>query len=284
MLDDSGKKIAEAPPSEPVEVLGLQSVPNAGDSFRVLSDEWKARQIEAFRQQKLREKTLLKTSRLTLDHLHAKIQEGLVKELNLILKADVQGSVEVLTSILADISSPKVKIRTIHAATGAISESDVLLAASTNSIIIGFNVRPERKAAETAKKEQIDLRLHTVIYNLANEIRSAMTGMLEPTLEERSLGRAEVRDTFKVPKFGIVAGCMVTEGTMVRNAQVRLLRDNVVIYTGRANSLRRFKDDVGEVKSGFECGVGLEKFSDIKPGDVIEAFTVEKVVSTELYA
>ncbi len=284
MLDDAGSKVESAPPSMPVEVLGLQGVPMAGDLFKVLAEEWKARQIEAFRQEKLRMTTLQKTSRMTLDHLHQKIQEGAIKELNLILKADVQGSAEALTKMLADLSSPKVKVRVIHSATGAISESDVLLAASTNSIVIGFNVRPDRKAADLAEKEQVDLRLHTIIYNVSNEIRAAMTGMLEPTLQELFLGRAEVRDTFKVPKFGIVAGCMVTEGRMVRNAEVRLLRDNVVIYTGRTNSLRRFKDDVGEVKSGFECGVGLERFSDIKPGDVIEAFKVEKVVSKELYA
>jgi len=284
MLDDSGAKVNEAPPSTPVEVLGLQGVPNAGDIFKVITEEWKARQIGAFRQQKLREDALQKSSRLTLDHLFQKIQEGLVKELSLIVKADVQGSVEALTKILSDLSSPKVKVRVVHASTGAISESDILLSASTNSIVIGFNVRPERKAADLAEKEQVEVRLHTVVYDVANEIKAAMVGMLEPTLQEVFLGRAEVRDTFKVPKFGIVAGCLVTEGKIVRNSDVRLLRDNVVIYTGRASSLRRFKEDVGEVKSGYECGIGLEKFSDIKPADIIEAFKVEKIVSKELYA
>jgi translation initiation factor IF-2 len=284
MLDDSGAKVSEAPPSTPVEVLGLQGVPNAGDIFKVITEEWKARQIGAFRQQKLREDALQKSSRLTLDHLFQKIQEGLVKELSLIVKADVQGSVEALTKILSDLSSPKVKIRVVHASTGAISESDILLSASTNSIVIGFNVRPERKAADLAQKEQVEVRLHTVVYDVANEIKAAMVGMLDPTLQEVFLGRAEVRDTFKVPKFGIVAGCLVTEGKIVRNSDVRLLRDNVVIYTGRASSLRRFKEDVGEVKSGYECGIGLEKFSDIKPADIIEAFKVEKIVSKELYA
>ncbi len=284
MLDDSGAKVSEAPPSTPVEVLGLQGVPNAGDIFKVITEEWKARQIGAFRQQKLREDALQKSSRLTLDHLFQKIQEGLVKELSLIVKADVQGSVEALTKILSDLSSPKVKVRVVHASTGAISESDILLSASTNSIVIGFNVRPERKAADLAEKEQVEVRLHTVVYDVANEIKAAMVGMLDPTLQEVFLGRAEVRDTFKVPKFGIVAGCLVTEGKIVRNSDVRLLRDNVVIYTGRASSLRRFKEDVGEVKSGYECGIGLEKFSDIKPADIIEAFKVEKIVSKELYA
>jgi len=283
MLDDAGKKVEEAPPSTPVEVLGLHGVPQAGDLFKVMGEEWKTRQIGAFRQQKLREETLQKTSRLTLDHLYQKIQEGVVKELNLIVKGDVQGSVEALTQMLSDLSSPKVKIRVVHASTGALTESDVLLAATTNAIIIGFNVRPERKAADLAEKEQVDIRLHTVVYNVASEIKAAMTGMLEPTFQEVAVGRAEVRDTFKVPRFGIVAGCMVTEGKIVRNTDLRLLRDNVVIYTGKASSLRRFKDDVGEVKSGYECGIGLERFSDIKPGDIIEAFKVEKVVSKELY-
>ena len=284
MMNDAGERMDQAPPSTPVEVLGLQGVPAAGDVFKVLAEEWKARQIGAFRQQKMREDALQKSSRLTLDHLFQKIQEGVVKELSLIVKADVHGSVEALSKMLADLSSPKVKVRIVHSSTGAISESDVLLAASTNAIVVGFNVRPERKAAEMAEKEQVDMRLHTVIYNVANEIKAAMVGMLEPTFQEAFLGRAEVRDTFKVPRFGIVAGCMVVDGRIVRNADVRLLRDNVVIYTGKAASLRRFKDDVSEVKSGFECGIGLDKFSDVKPGDVIEAFKVEKIVSKELYA
>jgi translation initiation factor IF-2 len=283
MLDDSGDKCLEALPAKPVEVLGLQGVPQAGDLFKAITEEWKARQIGAFRQQKLREDTLQKSSRLTLDHLFQKIQEGSVKELSLIVKADVQGSSEALTKILVDLDSPKVKVRVIHASTGAITESDVLLAAATNSIIIGFNVRPEKKAAELAAKEEVDIRLHTVVYNVANEIKAAMMGMLEPTLQEMAMGRAEVRNTFKVPKYGIVAGCLVTDGRMVRNADVRLLRDNIVIYTGKANSLRRFKEDVGEVKSGYECGIGLDKFFDIKPGDVIEAFKIEKVANKELY-
>jgi translation initiation factor IF-2 len=284
MYDDAGRRVQEAPPSHPVEVLGLQGVPQAGDLFKVLNEEWRARQIGAFRQQKIREESLQKRSRLTLDHLFQEIQEGAVKELSLVVKADVQGSVEALTQILADLTSPKVKVRVIHASTGAITESDILLATTTDSIVIGFNVRPEKKAAELAEKEEVDVRLHTVVYNVANEIKAAMAGMLEPTIKEVALGRAEVRNTFKVPKFGIVAGCMVTEGRMVRNSEVRLLRDNVVIYTGRASSLRRFKEDVGEVKTGYECGIGLERFNDIKPGDVIEAFKVEKVVNTELYA
>ncbi|MFQ5700669.1 MAG: translation initiation factor IF-2 [Acidobacteriota bacterium] len=284
MINDAGVKVLQAGPSDPVEVLGLQHVPQAGDSFKVLAEEWKARRIGAFRQQKLREDSLQRSSRLTLDHLYSRIQEGDIKELSLILKADVQGSIEALSGILSDISSPKVKVRVLRASTGAITESDVLLATTTNSIIIGFNVRPERKAAELAERENVDIRLHTVVYNVSNEIKAAMIGMLEPTIKETFLGRAEVRDTFKVPKFGIVAGCMVTEGKIVRNADIRLLRDNVVVHSGKAVSLRRFKEDVGEVKSGFECGIGVDKFNDIKPGDIIEAFKMETVVNKELYA
>jgi len=221
---------------------------------------------------------------MTLNHLFEKIQEGSVKELPVILKGDVQGSIEALGSILGELSTEKVKLRIIRSSTGAITESDVLLATTTNAIIIGFNVRPERKAAELAEKESVDIRLHTVVYDVTGEIKAAMIGMLEPTIQEVFLGRAEVRNTFKVPRFGIVAGCMVTEGKITRNASVRLLRDNVVAYSGKAASLRRFKDDVGEVKSGFECGIGLEKFNDIKPGDIIEAYKTEKIAHTELIA
>jgi translation initiation factor IF-2 len=221
---------------------------------------------------------------MTLNQLFEKIQEGTIRELPLVLKADVQGSLEALNKMLGDIPTEKIGLRVIRSCTGAISESDVLLATTTNAIIIGFNVRPERKAAELAEKENVDIRLHTVVYDVTNEIKAAMVGLLEPTIKEVFLGRAEVRDTFSVPKFGIVAGCMVTEGRITRNAQVRLLRDNVVVYSGRAASLRRFKDDVGEVKAGFECGIGLEKFGDIKPGDIIEAFKIEKVANKELSA
>ena len=284
MFDDAGGKIEAAGPSAAVEVLGLQGVPQAGDIFKVLAEEWKARQIGAFRQQKIREDSLQRTSRMTLNQLFEKIQEGTIRELPLVLKADVQGSLEALNQMLGDLPTEKIKLRVIRSSTGAISESDVLLATTTNAIVIGFNVRPERKAAELAEKENVDIRLHTVVYDVTSEIKAAMVGLLEPTIKEVFVGRAEVRDTFSVPKFGIVAGCMVTEGRMTRNAQVRLLRDNVVVYTGRAASLRRFKDDVNEVKSGFECGIGLEKYNDVKPGDIIEAFKTEKVANKELSA
>ena len=284
MFDDAGGKIEVAGPSAAVEVLGLQGVPQAGDIFKVLAEEWKARQIGAFRQQKIREDSLQRTSRMTLNQLFEKIQEGTIRELPLVLKADVQGSLEALNQMLGDLPTEKIKLRVIRSSTGAISESDVLLATTTNAIVIGFNVRPERKAAELAEKENVDIRLHTVVYDVTSEIKAAMVGLLEPTIKEVFVGRAEVRDTFSVPKFGIVAGCMVTEGRMTRNVSVRLLRDNVVVYSGRAASLRRFKDDVNEVKSGFECGIGLEKYNDVKPGDIIEAYKTEKVANKELSA
>ncbi len=278
MFDDRGQRIDKAGPSTPIEVLGLDGLPNAGDRFQVVSEEWRARQIGSYRQSKLREERLLKSSRLTLEYLHQKIQEGAVKELPLILKADTQGSIEVLTKTLLDLSTEKVKISILHTAPGAITETDVLLASASNAIIIGFNVRPERSASELAEREKVDIRLHTVIYNITNEIKNAMVGLLEPTFKEVYLGRAEVKETFKVSKVGLVAGCEVIDGKILRNADVRLLRDNVVVYQGKITSLRRFKEDANEVKTGLECGIGIEKFNDIKTGDTIEAFKVEKVV------
>jgi len=282
MFDDLGHRVREAGPSIPVEVLGLEGVPLAGDPFQVLEEEWKVRQIGAFRQQKLRQEAMAKSSRLTLDHLYLQIKEGMVKELPLVVKADVQGSVEALSKTLNDLPSDRVKIKVIHAGTGAITESDVLLASASNAIIIGFNVRPERSGLEMAEKEKVDIRLHSIIYDISNEIRNAMVGMLEPESKEVYLGRAEVRQVFKVPKVGSVAGCLVSDGRILRTAEVRLLRDNVVVYTGKVSSLRRFKDDAGEVKAGYECGIGLANFNDIKLGDVIEAFKVEKIAAKSL--
>ena len=282
MFDDLGHRVREALPSIPVEVLGLEGVPKAGDPFQVLEEEWKVRQIGAFRQQKLRQEAMAKSSRLTLDHLYQQIKEGMVKELPLVVKADVQGSIEALTKTLGDLPSDKVKIKVIHSGTGAITESDVLLASASNAIIIGFNVRPERGAQELAEKDKVDIRLHSVIYDVANEIKSAMVGLLEPESKEVYLGRAEVRQVFKVPKIGAVAGCYVTDGRVTRTAEVRLLRDHVVVYTGKVSSLRRFKDDASEVKSGYECGIGLANYNDIKIGDLIEAFKVEKVAVKSL--
>lgn len=277
MLDFHGEPVLAAVPAMPVEVLGLQSVPHAGDLFQVLSDAGRTRQIGSLRQSKLRESQLAKTARLTLEHLHEQMSEGVVKELPIILKADVQGSVEVVSETLSKLSNVKVKVRIIDRGTGAITETNVLLASASNAVIVGFNVRPEKKAAELASREGVDIRLHTVIYKISEEIRNAMLGLLDHTYKEIWQGTAQVRMTFKVPKAGMVAGCYISDGKVARSSKVRLLRDNVVIYEGKIASLRRFKDDAGEVRTGLECGIGLERFSDIKNDDVIEAFTMEKV-------
>jgi translation initiation factor IF-2 len=282
MFDYRGKPTRSAGPSVPVEVLGLEAVPQAGDSLQVLTDVSKVKQIGTLRQLKLRDSQLAKTARLTLEHLHEQLKAGAVKELPLILKADVQGSVEVLSETLSKLGKDKVKVKTIHKGTGAITETDVLLASASNAIIIGFNVRPERKASDLAQHEGVDIRLHTIIYNVTDEIKKAMVGMLDLQVKETYQGTAEVRDTFKVPKVGMVAGCYITDGKVSRNAQVRLLRDNVVVYEGKVASLKRFKDDASEVRTGFECGIGLENFNDIKTGDVIEAYVIEKVAPESL--
>jgi translation initiation factor IF-2 len=277
MFDDRGVKMKEATPGNPVEVLGFQGVPQAGDSFQVFKDEFKARSIVAFRQTKARELQAQTASRLSLDQLFNKIQQGEIRELPLIIKADVQGSVEVLRDTITKLGSDEVKVRIIHTGTGAISLSDVLLASASNAIIIGYNVRPEPKARELAEKEKVDVRTHTVIYDIVSELKSALSGMLRPTLKEVFVGTAEVRDTFRIPKVGTIAGCYIVSGKLLRNSSVRLIRDNVVIYEGRINSLKRFKEDTSEVREGFECGVGLENYNDIKVGDLIEAFTIEKI-------
>ena len=283
LIDDSGKSIRSAGPATPVEVLGLGGLPLPGDVFQALADAAKARQIALYRQAQAKDKALgAKGARLTLESLQQQIAEGGMKELPLIIKADVQGSAEVLADTLTKLSDDRVKIRIIHSGVGAINESDVLLATASNAIVIGFNVRPDRNAADVAERDKVDIRLHSVIYNVVDEMKKAMTGLLEPTLKEVRIGSAEVRDTFKVPKFGTIAGCMVTDGRITRSGdtQARLLRDNVVIHEGRIGSLRRFKDDVSEVKAGFECGIGFEKYNDIKVGDIIEAFVVERVAAT----
>jgi translation initiation factor IF-2 len=282
LIDDRGRQLKTAGPATPVEVLGLGGLPQPGDAFQALTDTAKARQIALFRQTQAKEKALGgKGSRLTLESLQQHIAEGSMKELPIIVKADVQGSAEVLGDTLAKLSDDKVKVRIIHSGVGAITESDVLLASASNAIVIGFNVRPDRNASDVAEREKVDVRLHSVIYNVVDEMKKAMTGLLEPTYKEVRIGAAEVRDTFKVPKFGTIAGCMVTDGRITRagETQARLLRDNVVVYEGKIGSLRRFKDDVSEVKAGFECGIGFEKYNDIKVGDVIEAFVVERVAT-----
>ncbi len=277
MSDEHGKRIKEAGPATPIQISGFDDVPNAGDSLQVVDDETQSRMIGQMRSEKVRESAQSKGSRMSLEQLFQRMQQGSLKELNLILKADVQGSVEVLAETMRKLSTAEVKVNVMHASVGAISTNDVLLATASDAIIIGFNVRPERNAAELADKEGVDIRLHTVIYNLIDEVKSAMTGLLDPKFQEVFQGRAEVRTTFKVPKAGVIAGCMVLDGTIPRSATVRLLRDNRVIYEGKIGSLRHFKNDVAEVRQGFECGIGIEKFQDIKIGDVIEAFKIEKL-------
>jgi translation initiation factor IF-2 len=283
LIDDRGRQVKSAGPATPVEVLGLTSLPQPGDPFQTVADAAKARQIATFRQAQAKERALgAKGGRLTLESLKEQIAEGGVKELPLIVKADVQGSAEVLADTLAKLSDDKVKIRIIRSGVGAINESDVLLASASNAIIIGFNVRPDRNAQEMAEREEIDIRLHSVIYNVTEEIKKSMEGLLEPTFKEVRIGTAQVREVFRVPKIGSIAGCMVTDGRITRagESQARLLRDNVVIFEGKISSLRRFKDDVSEVKSGLECGIGLQNYNDVKVGDVIEVFTMERVAVT----
>jgi translation initiation factor IF-2 len=283
LFDHLGRKIKTAGPSTPVEVLGLSAPPQPGDTFQVIDDPIKARQVVTYRQAQAKEKSLGgKGGRLTLESLQQQMAEGGIKELPLIIKADVQGSAEVLADTLAKLTDERVKIRIIHTGVGAINESDVLLATASNAIIIGFNVRPDRNAADVADREKVDIRHHSIIYNVTDEMKKAMTGLLEPTIKETRLGTAEVRQIFKAPKVGVVAGCLVMDGRIARagDAQARLLRDHVVVWQGRLASLRRFKDDVSEVKSGLECGISLDRFNDVKVGDLIEAFTVERIAQT----
>jgi len=278
MTDDLGERVKEAGPSTPVSVSGFQEVPAAGDVLQVVESEAKARNIAEYRTQERRSRQLAPSvGKVSLESLFDQMEAGEVKELPVVLKADVQGSVEVVRDSLEKLSTDKVKVQVIHAAVGAISTNDVILASASNAVVVGFNVRPERKAAELADKEEVDIRLHTVIYELIDELKAAMAGLLEPIFKEVTKGRAEVRELFKVPKAGTVAGCHVVDGVIQRNAQARLLRDNRVIYDGAIASLRRFKDDVSEVRQGFDCGISLERFQDVKPGDEIEAYVKEEV-------
>ena len=283
LIDDRGEQQTEAGPASPVEVLGLTGLPLPGDTFQVVADAAKARQIAMIRQNQAKQKTLGERSgRLTLESLQQQLAEGGTKELPIIVKADVQGSAEVLADALSKLGDERVKVRLISSGAGAITEGDVVFAAASNAVIIGFNVRPDRNAAAMADREQIDIRLHRVIYDITDEIKKAMAGLLDPTVKETRIGAAEVREVFKVPKFGAAAGCMVREGKITRagDAQARLLRDNVVIHEGRIGSLRRFKEDVSEVKHGLECGIAFERYADIKVGDVVEVFSLEKVAAT----
>jgi translation initiation factor IF-2 len=277
MVDDKGRRIEAAGPSTPVEILGLGGVPEAGDTFVAVQDDQKARQVAEHRRSKQREAEMAKTAKVSLDDLYQQIQTGAVKELKVVLKADVQGSVEAMGEALRRLSSEDVRLTVLHGSVGGITESDVLLASASNAVVIGFNVRPEPKAAALAEREGVDIRLYTVIYEAVNDVRDALEGLLEPTLEEKVLGRAEVRQTFTVSGIGLVAGCFVTDGKILRGAKGRLLRDHVVVHDGRIATLKRFKDDAREVAAGYECGISLENYQDVKVGDVIEAYEVEQV-------
>ncbi len=279
MQNDRGEKVAEAGPSTPVEVIGLSGIPDAGDIFVSLKDERQAREIATLRQIKQREMELAKHSKITLEDLYKQIQTGEVKELNVIVKGDVQGSSEAVSESLRKLATDAIRLNVIHSGVGAITETDVNLAAASNAIIIGFSVRPQVKAQSLAEKEGVDIRLYNIIYDAVEDVKKAMEGLLAPTLREKYLGRAEIREVFSVPKVGNIAGCYIQDGKMLRNAQARLLRDNKVIYEGKLSSLRRVKDDVKEVASGYECGIGLENYNDIKTGDLIEAFEIEKIAA-----
>ncbi|PJI10177.1 MULTISPECIES: translation initiation factor IF-2 [Clostridium] len=277
MFDDKGKKIKSAGPSVPVEVLGLSNVPEAGDKFNVVKDEKTARNMAEARVEKLRSVNLASKHKVSLEDLYKQIQEGKVKELSIIVKADVQGSVEAVRQSFEKLSTDTVKVRVIHGAVGAITETDVILASASNAIIIGFNVRPDNNASALAEKENVDIKTYRVIYNAIDDIKAAMVGMLDPEFKEEVIGNAEVRNIYKISSVGTVAGCYVTSGKIVRNSSVRIVRDGIVILEGELASLKRFKDDAKEVAKGFECGLTIENFNDIKEGDVIEAFQMVKV-------
>jgi translation initiation factor IF-2 len=277
MFNDRGVEIKEAGPSTPVEILGLESMPDAGDTFLVMADRDKAKGIAQYRKMKEREAQLAKSSRVSLEGLAEQIKQAGVKDLNLILKGDVQGSVEVLADSMQRMSTEKVRVKVLHSGVGAITESDILLASASNAVVIGFNVRPDRKAQEIAERENVEIRLHSIIYELQDEITKAMYGLLEPVFKENYAGRATVLNVFKITKVGQIAGCQVSDGLIRRDNQVRLLRDGEEVWKGKISSLKRFKDDVSEVRQGVECGIDLAGYKDIKVGDVIEAFTTEKM-------
>jgi translation initiation factor IF-2 len=277
MLDSLGQRVKEATPSTPVEILGFEDLPQAGDDFILVEDEEKARKVAEYRQRKAREAEAAKQTKISLEKLFEKLKEGELKDLKIVLKADTQGTLEALDASLQKLSTDKVKVTIIRKGIGAITESDVMLASASEAIVIGFNVKPTSQAKETAKQEGVDIRFYDVIYHLLEDIKKAMEGLLEPVYEEVITGVAEVRATFKVPKVGIVAGCYVKEGVISRNNKVRVIRDGVVVFTGGIASLKRFKEDVKEVQAGYECGLKIENFNDVKVGDIIEAFEVRKV-------
>ncbi len=278
MTDYRGNKVTEAGPSVPVEIIGMGEVPGAGDDFHAVADERMARELVEQRKAEMKNATTgTAKQKVSLEELFSQIQAGEMKDLNVIVKADVQGSAEAVKASLEKISNEEVRVRVIHCAVGAVNESDVMLAATSNAIIVGFNVRPDKNAADSAARNKVDMRMYRVIYDCINEIESAMKGMLAPKFKEVALGEAEVRQVYKITGVGFVAGCYVTEGKVARNAQIRLVRDGIVIHEGVMNSLQRFKDSVKEVARGYECGIGIEKYSDIKEGDIIEAFQMEQI-------
>jgi translation initiation factor IF-2 len=279
MFDDRGRPTSEAVPSTPVEILGLEGMPDAGDTVLVVADRDKAKGIAQYRKMKERESQLAKSSRVSLEGLAEQIKQAGVKELPLILKGDVTGSVEVLADSLQKMSTEKVRIKVLHTGVGAITESDILLASASNAIVIGFNVKPERKAADLAEQEGVEIRLHSIIYELQDEIKKAMLGLLDPTIKENYVGRAQVLTIFRIPKVGTIAGCRVVDGSIKRDAEVRLMRDGEQVFKGKLSSLKRFKDDAREVTNGMECGMGLAGFNDIQMGDTIEAFVTERVAA-----
>jgi translation initiation factor IF-2 len=277
MLNDRGQMVESAGPSSPAEILGLSGVPMAGDEFVAVADEKTARQISLHRLQKQRSRELAQTSRPSLESLFERLQQGEVKDLNLIIKADVHGSIEALSDALTKLSNQEVKVNVVHAATGAITESDISLATVSQAIVIGFNVRPTPKVQALASENNVDMRFYNVIYDVIDEVKSAMTGLMASRFEEHVMGSAEVREVFQIPKVGAIAGCYVTDGKIERGRSLRLIRDGVVVYEGKNSSLRRFKDDVKEVQSGYECGIGIENFNDIKMGDRIEFYYLEEI-------
>jgi translation initiation factor IF-2 len=277
MFNDKGQKIEKALPSTPVEVLGFSDVPDAGETFIVVTEERIAKQISLYRQEKVRAKELSKLSKVSLEELYEKIKRGEIKELNVVIKADVQGSIEAMKEALKKLSNDEVKVNLIHDGVGGITETDVNLASASNAIIIGFNVRPGSKAQSLAEQERVDLRCYSIIYDAVSDIKKAMEGLLEPTYKEHLLGRAQVLQLFNVRKMGTIAGSLITDGKVVRGSHARLLRDNVVIYDGKISSLRRFKDDMKECTQGLECGIWMENFNDVKPGDIIESYEMEEI-------
>ena len=277
MLDYKGRKLKVAGPSTPVEILGLSEVPSAGDDFICVEDERLAKQIAEKRSNERHQENINMRNRVSLDDIFSKIQQGEVKDLNIILKADVQGSIEAIKQSLEKLSNEEVRVNIIHSGVGGIKETDVMLATASNAIIIGFNVRPDANAKKVADKEKVDIRAYRVIYDAVDDVKAALSGLLTPEIKEVELGHAEVRTLFKVPKVGIISGSYVTEGKITRSAKVRIVRDGVVIHDGEIDSLRRFKDDVKEVAAGYECGIGIVRFNDLKEGDIIEAYTHEEI-------